>query len=280
MEQIIQKKDGMSNEEMRFKFGKNWDKYVRNNFSEERVAISQKHILVFLRVNSLESKCFLDIGCGSGLHSLAALRAGAAKVVSFDYDWDSVHATQRIKAYAGDPERWVVMQGSILDNDFLKNIEPADIVYSWGVLHHTGAMWKAVENTARLMKATGVMYIALYDDLLYFGKTRQFWLDIKQKYNRAGWLGKKRMEWWYFWEFFLQRTLRNIPIVIKQAKEYKKSRGMDMYRDAVDWLGGWPMEYASVEEVKAFADKLELELINLVSGQANAEYLFKKKVRL
>ncbi len=266
----------MSDKELRFGFGRNWEQYLKEHFSEERVQISKEHLLKFLKMEDLKGKYFLDIGCGSGLHSLAALRAGAAKIVSFDYDPHSVQATQMLKKYAGGPSNWEVRQGSILDMELVHALEPADIVYSWGVLHHTGSMWQAVENTKALMKQDALMYIALYDDGLYFGLPKSYWVEVKKRYNQVGWLGKKCMEFWYIWQFYLQRKVSKIPELIQQAREYKKSRGMDLYRDAVDWLGGYPFEYASVEEVKDFASKrLGLELTNITTGQACVEYLFR-----
>ena len=265
---------------MRFGFGKNWERYIKEHFSEERVEISKDHMLKFLETRDLQGKYFLDVGCGSGLHSLAALRAGAARIVSFDYDQDAVDTTRKLKEYAGNPHNWEIEQGSILDQEFLRGLQPADIVYSWGVLHHTGEMWRAFRNTVELMKEDGCFYVALYVGEPYFGHPMEFWLEVKQNYNRANWPGRKRMECWYFWEFFLDKQWKNISGLIKQAREYKKSRGMDIYRDAVDWLGGWPMEYASVDHVKRFAiDGMGLALLGIKTGQANAEYLFARPPR-
>jgi 2-polyprenyl-6-hydroxyphenyl methylase/3-demethylubiquinone-9 3-methyltransferase len=265
----------MSDKNIRFGFGKNWEKYLKEHFSEERVEISQNHILEFLGVPNLKGKSFLDIGCGSGLHSLAALKSGAEKIVSFDYDQNSVNATLRLKKYAGDPSSWEVFQGSILDRDFIKTLEPANIVYSWGVLHHTGSMWEAIENTKQLMLKDSLLYLSIYCPAPYFGKSMAFWVDVKKRYNESSWLKKKQIEWWYFWEFYLKRKWGNLPMVIQQAREYKKNRGMDMYRDAVDWLGGYPFEYASEDEVVYFAQsKMNLETVKIISGQACIEYLF------
>lgn len=260
---------------MRFGFGKNWERFIKKTFSEERVAIAQKHLLGFLGMENLQGKYFLDVGCGSGLHSLAALRAGAVRIVSFDIDQDSVNTTHKLKEFAGNPASWEVRQGSILNAEFTKTLDPADVVYSWGVLHHTGEMWRALENTVGLMKEESFLYIALYTDSEYFGLPKEFWLDVKQRYNRGGWLMKRKMGFWYFWEFYLHKRLSALPDLLKQARDYKKSRGMAIYTDAVDWLGGWPMEYSTEEEVKRFGtEKMGLTLINIKTGQANIEYLF------
>ena len=270
------KVSSMKNPDLRFGFGKNWKRYIEKNFSEERVQISQNILLGFLGFENLEGKYFLDIGCGSGLHSLAALRAGAKKIVSFDYDPDSVLTTKRLREYAGNPEHWELYQGSILDKEFLKTIEPADIVYSWGVLHHTGNMWTALDNTAALAKSGSLLYIALYDYDIQENPPPEFWLDVKQNYNRANWFGKRGMEWWYIWNFALNKELQNVPQLLKVISGYKQSRGMAFYTDIVDWLGGWPMEFAKREDVKYWADRMGLKILTMKTGEANTEYLFGK----
>ena len=87
----------MSSEPITFSFGENWDQFAARYFSDERVRIAQEHLLEFLGVPNLQEKYFLDVGCGSGLHSLAALRAGAGRIVSFDVDPASVRTTRRIR---------------------------------------------------------------------------------------------------------------------------------------------------------------------------------------
>lgn len=266
----------MSNEELRFGFGKNWEDYIKKHFNEERVEISRKHLVNFLGVESLKGKTFLDIGCGSGLHSLAAFKSGAAAIYSFDYDIHSVRATEIVRKFAGNPENWHVTQGSILDDQFVSSLQPADIVYSWGVLHHTGDMWKAMDNAARLAKKESLLYIALYDYDIHVDPTPEFWLDVKKKYNLSSWLGKRKMELWYIWRFMMYGKLSNLSEVVSRAWKYKESRGMAMYNDIKDWLGGWPMDFAKRVEVKAWAERHHLEMATMKTGEANTEYLFRK----
>jgi 2-polyprenyl-6-hydroxyphenyl methylase/3-demethylubiquinone-9 3-methyltransferase len=261
---------------MRFGFGKNWEDYVKRNFSQERVQIAKNHLLKFLGVEDLHGKYFLDIGCGSGLHSLAALESGAARIVSFDFDPNSVSTTNLLRAHSGNPANWVVLQGSILDENFLKGLEPADVVYSWGVLHHTGAMWQAMNNTVPLLKPGGLLYIALYDYDIHVHPTPEFWLEVKQRYNRSGGLGKRQMELWYVWEFALYKRWTNLPALIKRVVGYKQSRGMAFYNDVVDWLGGWPMEFAKRADVEAWAERMGLDMLQMKTGEANTEYLFRR----
>lgn len=132
----------------RFGFGKNWKKFVQHYATEERLAEAQNTLLDVLLLPNLEGRTFLDIGSGSGIHSYAAWRAGAKKVISFDYDTDSVEATKKLWELAGSPANWSIMRGDVLDTEFMRHFKDIDIVYSWGVLHHTGNMWKAIENAA------------------------------------------------------------------------------------------------------------------------------------
>jgi SAM-dependent methyltransferase len=282
----------MSENSVRYGFGKNWDDYIKKHFSNERVEISRKHLLSFLKQDDLKGKYFLDIGCGSGLHSLAAYRSGAEKIYSFDYDSDSVATTKRLKEFAGNPSQWEVCQGSVLDKEFLGAIEPADFVYSWGVLHHTGNMWEAMDNIVGLGKKDSLYYIALYDYeahvnpapksmlngwLFHISSTTpEFWLEVKQRYNQSGEKEKRKMELWYIWNFMLHGTILAFPLLLFRFFGYKNSRGMALYNDVKDWLGGWPMEFAKRADVKQWAEKHGLEILTMKTGEANTEYLFKR----
>lgn len=83
--------------EERFEFGKNWHDFIEKYFSKEKVNISKDHLLEFMECDNLNGLSFLDIGCGSGLHSIAALQSGASYVHGFDYDINSVMATRFVQ---------------------------------------------------------------------------------------------------------------------------------------------------------------------------------------
>lgn len=262
---------------MRFGFGQNWASFVHESFSEERVAIAQQHLLRFLKLPDLRGKTFLDIGCGSGIHSLGAWRAGAATITGFDYDLDSVRTTERLRSMANDPPNWTVRQGSVLDRNLIDGLERADIVYSWGVLHHTGEMWRAIENAASTLKPDGVFYIALYTSDVYVDPSPAYWIDLKQRYNRAGSLQRRLMEWAYAWRFTIRPELKAGRNPLNVIRNYGESRGMAYWSDVRDWLGGWPMEFAGIAETIRFCrDRLGLELLHIWAGEGNTEYLFAK----
>jgi 2-polyprenyl-3-methyl-5-hydroxy-6-metoxy-1,4-benzoquinol methylase len=287
----------MAISEDRFSFGRNWRNFVEKNFSAERVANAKTRLLQLLRLDNLNGYTFLDIGCGSGLHSLAALQSGASRVVSLDYDRDAVETTRYLRSLEGNPDHWEIKQGSVLDDIFMRFLPPADIIYTWGVLHHTGDTWKALANARIPLSANGVLFVALYSYTSYYNAylacgnpTPEQWLEIKKQYNRAGILGKRIMEGQYSSQMFLWRDLHHFLSELKSPSKamqrirdfsrtvssYKKNRGMEFWTDVRDWLGGWPMDFLKESEVVQFAEaRLGLELLDMITGEGNTEFVFR-----
>ena len=162
----------------RFEFGANWAQFL-SVLDEDRILRSEQAIRQMLEVDGLNGKTFLDIGSGSGLSSLAARRLGA-RVFSFDYDPQSVACTAELKRryFDNDPD-WTVEEGSALDAAYLARLGQFDVVYSWGVLHHTGAMWTALANVVGNVGDNGKLFIALYNDQ---GRASKVWWMVKKAY--------------------------------------------------------------------------------------------------
>ncbi len=232
-------KSSVGSEAVRFQFGRNWTKFIEL-LDEERIIDAKKSLLTMLEFQDLHEKKFLDIGSGSGLFSLAARMLGAS-VQSFDFDVESVACTKTVREqyFPNDPA-WKVQQGDVLDLEFLKSLDPVDIVYSWGVLHHTGALWRALENIVNLVNVQGHIFIAIYNDQ---GMVSRYWLQVKKIYN-ANWFGRMLMilahaPYLYYFRRFVRIVQRRGPV----------PRGMDLWRDMLDWLGGLPFEVAKPNEV-------------------------------
>ncbi len=263
----------MTSDKITFSFGRNWAAFIEKSFTQERVEIAAAHILDFLELPDLKGKYFLDVGCGSGLSSLAALRSGAARIVSFDVDPHSVRTTALLRERIGNPAHWTVLEGSALDEAFLATLDPADIVYSWGVLHHTGNMWGAIRNTARLMKPGGLFYLALYSRTA----RSDYWIGLKKRYNRSSSFGKKWLECHYIARHVVLPRLVRFQNPISYIARYREKRGMDFLTDVRDWLGGYPYEEASIPEVLRFCRKqLNCRIINLAQRDSMGEYLLAK----
>ncbi|MCZ8121927.1 MAG: class I SAM-dependent methyltransferase [Magnetospirillum sp.] len=233
-----------------FEFGKNWQNYAAA-IDETRIDAAVLAIREKLEVSRLDGLGFVDVGSGSGLMSLAARRLGA-RVLSFDVDADSVACTRALKErfFSDDPD-WRVMDGSVLDPSFLKGVGTFDIVYSWGVLHHTGDMWRAIENVTQLAKPVARVFIAIYNDQ---GRTSRHWLAIKRAYNKL----PESLRWIVLWPCLvrlwgptiLRDTARGQPL--RSWREYRSLRGMSAWHDVVDWVGGYPFEVAKPEEIFDF----------------------------
>ncbi|MGH7233315.1 MAG: class I SAM-dependent methyltransferase, partial [Nitrospiraceae bacterium] len=164
----------------RFEFGKNWKRFL-SVLDDGRIAAAEQALQHMLEMGRLEGKRFLDVGCGSGIFSLAAVRLGAT-VHSFDYDPQSIECARMVKARYASACEWVIEEASVLDTSYLDRLGQFDVVYSWGVLHHTGAMWQALDHVAPLVKEGGMLFIAIYNDQ---GGVSRRWRAVKRLYNTS-----------------------------------------------------------------------------------------------
>ncbi len=264
----------MSGDARRFGFGRNWAAFVKKHLNEGTIRASQEHISGLLRRPSLEGLRVLDIGCGSGIHALAMMRLGAREVVAFDYDIHSVRTAERVRAWAGSPPGWSIEQGSVLDRSYLARLGQFDLVYSWGVLHHTGAMWDAVRNAASTVSSGGEFYIALYSSDTYLDPPPEVWLQVKKAYNDASFLRRRYMEAHHIVTHVIQPQMQAGKTALQAIRSYG-SRGMNIWTDTRDWLGGWPMEFAGLHETCDFvAREAGLSLVNVANGEGCTEYVF------
>lgn len=264
----------------RFAFGQNWARFL-GLLNEQRIARAEASLSVMLGVTHLNGRTFLDVGSGSGLFSLAARRLGA-RVHSFDFDPQSVACTRELKRrfYADDPQ-WTVEEGSVLDRAFLDRLGVFDIVYSWGVLHHTGAMWVAIENVNHVVDAFGKVFIALYNDQ---GRASKYWWHIKKAYVSL----PKPLRFLVMAPCFLRlwgpTTIRDLIMLRPFAtwRTYASDRGMSPFRDVVDWVGGFPFEVCKPEEAFDFFRAKGYELLKMrtsAGGHACNEFVFERNPR-
>lgn len=262
----------------RFAFGKNWARFL-SNLTDERVAIAEASLCAMFGTQTLEGKSLLDVGCGSGLFSLAARRLGA-RVHSFDYDPRSVACAEELRRryFPGDTQ-WRVEQGSALDAAYLGRLGRFDIVYSWGVLHHTGAMWDALALLPPLLVPGGCLGIAIYNDQ---GPRSRRWLRWKQAYNACPrglrWLIEAVTCARVWWKPIVRDTLRMAPLRAWHNYQRTSMRGMSPWRDVVDWAGGLPFEVAKPEAIFDFFRERGLILARLRTaggGHGCNEFVFR-----
>ncbi|MFC3227160.1 class I SAM-dependent methyltransferase [Marinibaculum pumilum] len=234
----------------RFAFGRNWARFIEG-LGDDQIARAREALARSLQVDPaavqpLAGRSFLDIGCGSGLTSLAARQLGA-EVVSIDFDPEAVGCAQELRrryraADLAEGGGWRITQGSALDEDHLTALGHFDIVCSWGVLHHTGAMWEAIDLSAKRVAPGGLFFIAIYNDQ---GLVSRAWRRIKRMYN--GWPVLRLPLMLAFAPYYV-----GLRWLVQQVRGRRERRGMSLWTDLRDWLGGWPFEVARPAEIEAF----------------------------
>ena len=227
----------------RFQFGENWTRFL-SLVDEERIAQACARLAEML--GDLSGKTFLDAGSGSGIHSLAAVRLGAARVLSFDYDPKSVACTAEMKRRFASMANWQIEPGSALDEQYLRSLGQFDVVYSWGVLHHTGAMWKSLDLIT--IPAHEQLVICLYADQ---GAVSRLWRFLKRSYVAHPW-SRPAVTFASLVTLWLPKLLLSPHRVISDWKNWKVKRGMSAWHDIVDWAGGYPFEFAAPSAVISF----------------------------
>lgn len=228
--------------EERFEFGSNWRRFLAY-LTPQRIALAERSLQELLKRERLDGLRFLDVGSGSGLFSLAARRLGAT-VHSFDYDLESVACTTELRArFFPDDERWTIERGSALDQEYLASLGEFDVVYSWGVLHHTGNMWEALDRVLAPLAPNGILVVALYNDQ---GLLTRYWRRVKRYYHRGGIARAMVVAIHAPYLVGLRAVLRRL------RGRPTLDRGMSLWYDMHDWLGGLPFEVARPRAVREF----------------------------
>ncbi len=243
-----------------FAFGENWQAFSKL-ITEDRIEAAQTSLINLVGTADLTGKTFLDIGCGSGLFAIAAAQMGAI-VTGIDLDPVSVQTSQ------ANAQKWLPAQGqvnfmraSILDVADLEKRLPTpqfEIVYSWGVLHHTGNMQQALQNAVQLVRPGGQFVISIYNRHI----TSPVWVGIKWLYNQLPKFLQKLLIWMFAPVIFMAKGLvtRKNPLTMHR-------HGMDFMYNVVDWLGGYPYEYVSVTEMQQTLQKLGADSIRVIPAQ-------------
>ena len=170
----------------------------------------------------------------------------------------------------------------MLDEHYIAGLGPFDVVYAWGMLHQTGDMWRAIDNASGAVTSGGQLFISIYND--QGGKSNR-WRTIKRIYNRVPrplqWLMVATVgAWWELRSFLIRLVRLENPLPFADWAEKKQTRGMSVWHDLVDWVGGYPFEVARPDEVFDFLSERGFTLRRLKTvgtGHGCNEYVFIKK---
>ncbi|PHQ81346.1 MAG: SAM-dependent methyltransferase [Coxiella sp. (in: Bacteria)] len=259
--------DDLEQLDSHFKFGENWSDFSQG-ITKKHIQEARQSFITLVGTDDLSQQRFLDIGCGSGLFSLAASSLNAEHVLSTDIDPNSVKTTQHVLEQFATHKNYACQQISVFDLD-PKTQGTFDIVYSWGVLHHTGSMYKAITHAASMVAPNGKLVIALYRKTKLCG----WWKFEKRLYSRAP----------KFIQALLRYPFAGLLLLAYCAKgktprklfnEYKEKRGMSFMHDIHDWLGGYPYESITPHELHQFAAQIGFKVEREYTRPPGMEALF------
>jgi 2-polyprenyl-3-methyl-5-hydroxy-6-metoxy-1,4-benzoquinol methylase len=258
-----------------FDFGENWSEFSVHALTPGHVLRARSAFTELTAGIPLAGRALLDIGFGQGLGLLSAASLGA-KVHGCDINPKCADVLVRNRKYFPDlNDTPSVTVGSILDERTvarLRGIGPPEgfaVVHSWGVLHHTGNMAQGIRNAASLVAPGGHLILALYNRHW----SSAAWRAIKYCYvNSPRWMQRLLIDLFY-------------PVIyvakwfVTGKNPKRQERGMDFYYDVVDWVGGYPYEYGSQDEIVRALEPHGFALVKFIGARVPTgcnEFIFQR----
>ena len=256
----------------RFDFGSNWEAFSEQRIDTQRVAVAVQSLKSLLQRDALNGMSFLDVGCGSGLFSIAAYRLGASHVTGIDINPRCIEVSERNRDRLAPGAPITFKSASALSPESLEGLGVFQLVYAWGSLHHTGAMWEAIRNVAAHVSPRGMLVLAIYNKHI----TSPVWKAIKWLYNHLPRFAQRLMI------VLFAGIIYAAKFIVTRHNPLKKERGMDFWYDVIDWVGGYPYEYATLEELEKFISAQGFLLHRRVMAQVPTgcnEFVFQRVIQ-
>jgi 2-polyprenyl-3-methyl-5-hydroxy-6-metoxy-1,4-benzoquinol methylase len=261
-----------------FDFGKNWTSFSQSALTPERVNRARLDFGKLMEGVLLRDRTFLDIGFGQGLAVCLAQEAGA-RVFANDINpkcGEALKSTSRFFPSL-DLNSIPVVIGSILDDAIVERLHQLsadasgfDVVHSWGVLHHTGAMKEAIGRAGSLVRPNGHLIISIYNAHW----TSPVWRMIKRTFVVAPSLIQRILIAFFYPIVLIAKAM------VRRGRPGDKERGMDFYHDVIDWIGGYPYEYATPDEIRSTIETLGFRLERLIPAAVPTgcnEFVFRRQ---
>lgn len=237
-----------------------WDDPVYNIRFEEKVFRRK----ALLEPETLEGKLALDAGCGNGRYTYWAAKLGA-RVFGMDLG-DGVESASKNLAEFPNVQ---IVQGDIFHPPF----EPAtfDVIFSIGVLMHTGNAREATASLAGKLRPQGSLTVHLYGkgnpiyeymDRVIRARTVRMSITELQEFTAKAYRLRQRLE-----------TLR-------LAKQVSRFIRIDRHPHCIfDWYAAPIATHHTYDEVKMWFKKTGLTVVATNEPQAAPKSIFRKFVR-
>ena len=242
-----------------FDFGKNWLAYASKALTDAKTNNARQDFVALMDGINLRDAWFLDVGFGQGLSLLCAAELGA-HIVGIDINHKNKEAVELTAKYFPnvDLNNLAIHVGSIMSEKTLIDLDKIrpgryDVVHSWGVLHHTGDMAYALKQCVRLLRYEGYLVVSIYNNHW----SSWLWKQIKKVYCDSPSVLQKLMV------YTMLPIIWTAKLITTRENPIKKQRGMDFFYDVVDWVGGYPYEFATIEEFKALCSRENLEIVRI-----------------
>jgi ubiquinone/menaquinone biosynthesis C-methylase UbiE len=138
---------------------------------ERRKYFVEPHIPSFADFDRWKGKRVLEIGCGIGTATISFARAGA-HVTAVDLSSESAAVTRRRAEMFELDDRVQVHVGNAEQLSSFVPIEPYDLVYSFGVIHHSPHPDRIVGEIRKYMNAQSELRVMVYSRVSY----KLFWI--------------------------------------------------------------------------------------------------------
>jgi 2-polyprenyl-3-methyl-5-hydroxy-6-metoxy-1,4-benzoquinol methylase len=142
------------------------------NEVEEKKYFVEPHIKDFAEFDKWKNKDVLELGCGIGTDSINFARAGANLTIIELSDKSLEICKKRFKLFGLNA---IFICGNIENIGDYINDKKFDLIYSFGVIHHTLTPKNVINNIYKLLKKDGEFRFMIYSKISY----KLFWLMVE-----------------------------------------------------------------------------------------------------
>jgi len=138
---------------------------------ERRKYFVESHIPPFAEFDRWRGRRVLEIGCGLGTDTISFARAGA-QVTAIELSEESAALARTRAEVYGLADRVRIHVGNAEELPKVVSPEPFDLIYSFGVIHHSPHPRRIIEHLTRYVTAESELRLMVYARVSY----KLFWI--------------------------------------------------------------------------------------------------------